>query len=88
MLETTRILGYLALTLTAGMLSACGGAGAIGDSCDVEAEAGQCADGAYCAKDTDATLQCMKVCSAQSDCPADTTCTGTKGSTQVCQPNP
>ena len=76
----------LAIVILAGV-AACSGAGEVGESCEEEANADECVDGVACAKTKAGALQCMKVCTVQTDCPADTECTGTKGDTKVCQPN-
>jgi hypothetical protein len=76
----------LAIVILAGV-AACGGAGEVGEACDAEASAGECVDAAACAKTKAGALSCMKVCVDQADCPAATECTGTKGTTKVCQPS-
>jgi hypothetical protein len=68
------------------LLGACGAA-EIGEACDAEADSDECVDGAFCAKTKAGNLQCMQVCVEQKDCPDKTECTGTKGSTKVCQPS-
>ena len=79
------LLTVLGLSMWA--LGACGAPG-VGATCSTEADPGQCSSDAYCAKTTAGALECLQVCSAQTDCPSTATCTGTVGSTKVCQPTP
>ena len=74
----------LAIVILAGV-AACSGGAEIGESCSEEAADGECVDGAACAKAESGALKCMRLCTLQTDCPADTECTGTKGSSKVCQ---
>jgi hypothetical protein len=76
-----------AFALGALMTFAACGAADIGESCSEEADSDECVDGAFCAKSKSGVLQCMRTCVSQSDCPADTECTGAKDTTKVCQPN-
>lgn len=76
------ILAVLALAVP---FVACSGGAAIGEACTTEADAGECTDGATCAKNKAGVLQCLKVCTAKEDCDTGTECTGTTGSTKVCQ---
>lgn len=69
------------------LLAACSGGAEIGEACSKEAAADECEDAASCAKTKASDLVCLKTCSAQSDCPAETECTGAKASAKVCQPN-
>ena len=64
--------------------------GSIGTTCTQSgAAAGQCAAGAICGKPSDGTtsLQCLKTCTLQTDCPADQDCNGVDGATtKGCRP--
>lgn len=66
-----------------------GGAGAVGATCSQSGAAEQCAAGAVCGKPSDGTtsLQCLKTCTQQTDCPADQDCNGVEGSSaKGCRP--
>lgn len=66
-----------------------GGAGAVGTTCSQSGAAEQCAAGAVCGKPSDGTtsLQCLKTCTQQTDCPADQDCNGVEGSSaKGCRP--
>ena len=64
--------------------------GSIGTTCTQSgAGAGQCAAGGICGKPSDGTtsLQCLKTCTVQTDCPADQDCNGVDGATtKGCRP--
>ena len=66
-------------------LAACG-AGEVGDECAKEADPDECVDGAFCARNTSAELECMRICSDKNDCPEMTECTGSSLTIKVCQP--
>ncbi|QRK11868.1 hypothetical protein JQX13_18505 [Archangium violaceum] len=70
------LVGLLAVT-------ACGKA-EIGEECDKTGSTDECVEGGIC--DTlggDTTgLQCLKICTQDSDCPATQACTGVSGSNQ------
>lgn len=63
--------------------------GAVGTTCSQSGGDGQCSGGAVCGKPSDGTtaLQCLKVCTVQTDCPAGQDCNGVEGSTaKGCRP--
>jgi hypothetical protein len=66
----------------------CGGAAALGEGCGEEGVDGECEDGAVCGKPDDGeSLECLKTCVEQADCPADQECNGVSGtSLKGCRP--
>jgi hypothetical protein len=79
-----RFLAALGLTL---FLAACGGEGALGESCDTPAGEGECEAGSICTNMTGGDNVCRKVCADQSQCSAGENCNGVSGSsTKSCQP--
>ena len=68
------------------LVVACGSSGEIGESCSTEGSAEGCVAGAICGKAKD-VLVCLKRCSSQADCPANSNCNGTKGDAKACQSN-
>lgn len=82
----------LASVLLAGFLGvwACGGEAAQGEECgESGVEEGECEAGSVCGKPDDSgeLLECLKVCAAQTDCPADQECNGVSGTgTKGCRP--
>jgi hypothetical protein len=62
-------------------LAACGNA-EIGEECDKTGSTDECVEGGIC--DTlgggSTTLQCLKICTQDSDCPTTQACTGVSGS--------
>lgn len=71
-----------ALLLTGLMaMTACGKA-EIGEECDKTGSTDECVEGGICdtlGGDT-AVLQCLKICTQDSDCPSTQACTGVSGS--------
>ncbi len=67
-----------------------GGGASVGGACTQSgAGAGQCAEGGVCGKPSDGTttLQCLKTCTLQTECPADQDCNGVEGSAaKGCRP--
>jgi hypothetical protein len=78
---------YSLLTMFAifATLAACG-AGEVGEECSKEADADECVDGAFCARNKAAQLECMQICSDKIDCPDMAECTGSALTIKVCQP--
>jgi hypothetical protein len=81
-----RLYRLLMTFMTLSSLAACGGAGEIGEACSKQSDPDECVDEAFCAKNKSAELECMQICTSQSDCPEKTECTGSKETIKVCQP--
>lgn len=80
------VVGLFLASLTVVSL-ACGGAD-IGEACETEGNADECADGAICGKraDTDTSPICLKICTSDSDCASGENCNGLTGSsTKACR---
>lgn len=79
----------LGLAAACSLVLACsGGDAALGEECGASGADGECAEGGICGKADEAdTLQCLKVCTEQTDCAADEECNGVEGaSTKGCRP--
>ena len=60
----------------------CGGGASQGEACDESGvQAGECEEGTICGQDVAGELVCLKICYAQTDCPATEECNGVEGST-------
>lgn len=72
----------ISLAFAIGLASwACGGEKKLGESCDESGKTdGECESGGVCGKQTSGSLQCLKVCTQQTDCSADQECNGVEGS--------
>jgi hypothetical protein len=66
-------------------IAACGGASGLHESCTKEGQTGECVSGDVCAKQTNGAIECLKICTQQSDCASDEACNGTSGSLKACR---
>jgi hypothetical protein len=73
----------LVVLIVAGALTVdgCSSEKKLGESCEETGKTdGECESGTICGTQTSGALQCLKVCAAQADCPADQECNGVEGS--------
>jgi hypothetical protein len=78
-----KIAACLALAMIVGAITVagCSSESKLGESCDESGkQEDECESGSICGQQTGGALQCLKVCAAQSDCPADQECNGVEGS--------
>ena len=62
-------------------VAACSSEKKLGEACEESGKTeGECESGGVCGKQTSGSLQCLKTCSAQTDCPAEQECNGVEGS--------
>jgi hypothetical protein len=81
----SRTQALLSVLGVAALVAACSSGAAVGEACTTEGDATECSDGATCAKNQAAVLECMQICTSKDECPTGTDCTGTTGPTKVCQ---
>lgn len=63
------------------MVACGGGDAALGEECGESGADGECAEGGICGKsDSHDALQCIKICTDQTDCAAGEECNGVDGS--------
>ncbi|MFO0734587.1 MAG: hypothetical protein U0270_01845 [Labilithrix sp.] len=63
------------------LLVACNSEAEIGESCEEPGKTEDvCVDGAVCTKNRSGALQCLAICTEQSQCGAGSTCNGVEGS--------
>jgi hypothetical protein len=61
-------------------INACSSEGKVGEECDEGGKTeGECESGGVCGKQTSGALQCLKICTVQTDCAADQECNGVEG---------
>lgn len=81
-MNAKRLLSSALLLSSLLALSAC--KADIGEECDKSGSTDECVDGGIC--DTlgsgTTTLQCLKICTTDADCPTTQACTGVSGSNQ------
>ncbi len=81
------VLTALALASFVTVLPACSGA-EVGETCETEGAADECVEEAICGKPSDSAAepQCLKICTADTDCAASESCNGVTGSsTKACR---
>lgn len=82
-----RLTHVLAVAVAAlAILAACGGKGAIGESCSTSGSTDECKDGGVCGVYSGSSNTCLKVCIDQTGCAANEACNGVSGtSIKGCQ---
>src|SRR5687768_4715716 len=74
------LFGAAALFGLALAIGACSSEGKVGEECDEGGKTeGECESGGVCGKQTSGALQCLKVCTVQTDCAGDQECNGVEG---------